>query len=50
MSFGKMPETEHSGRQFCWLVLDIEPHIGLLVDLCGKIGKAISEQDKLLRQ
>lgn len=35
--FGKTVETEHSGRQFCWLVLDTEPHIGVLVDLCKKI-------------
>lgn len=36
ISFGKIPETGHSGRQFCWQVLDTELHIGLVVDLCGK--------------
>lgn len=40
-------ETEQSGRQVCRLVLDTEPHIGLLVDLCRKqIQKVISEQDR----
>lgn len=31
ISFGKIPETGHSGRQFCWQVLDVELHIGLVV-------------------